>query len=72
MKANRFLGADFCYRSPQIAHGSCMQFQILLAVALGGALGSLARYFVASAVQSGSSARISPGAYLSSTFQVDS
>ncbi len=29
-----------------------MQFQILLAVALGGALGSLARYFVAGAVQS--------------------
>jgi fluoride exporter len=28
-----------------------MQFQILLAVALGGALGSLARYFVAGAVQ---------------------
>ena len=29
-----------------------MQFQILLAVALGGALGSLARYFVAGWVQS--------------------
>ena len=29
-----------------------MQFQVLLAVALGGALGSLARYFVAGAVQS--------------------
>jgi fluoride exporter len=29
-----------------------MQFSILLAVALGGALGSLLRYFVASAVQS--------------------
>jgi fluoride exporter len=32
-----------------------MQFQILLAVALGGALGSLARYFVAGAVQSAAS-----------------
>jgi CrcB protein len=29
-----------------------MQFAILIAIALGGAIGSLARYFVASAVQS--------------------
>ncbi len=32
-----------------------MQFSILLAVALGGALGSLLRYFVAGAVQSAAS-----------------
>ena len=43
---------EFCYRSGQITTVQLMQFGILLAVALGGALGSLLRYFVAGAVQS--------------------